>query len=159
MMKGEMHMKKLDIVAKQLEYVTWLDTLTSLSEESAKTPYQPGKWSPKEIIMHLAEWDRFTFEERLPHMKEGAVLEKFPAFEEFNAKAAARASQQTFEETIAHAKRERQRITNQIKEVNEQQWSEKFQIGKNTLSIEEYFTDFSEHDEHHKRQIEIVRGR
>jgi len=151
-------MEKHEIVAKQKEYITWLDTLSSFGE-SATTPYQPGKWSPKDIIMHLAEWDRYTYEERLPTMKEGAILEKFPAFEEFNAKAAKLASQQTFEETISHAKMERQRITNKIEEMNERQWSEKFQIGNNTLSIEEYFTDFSEHDEHHKRQIESVRGR
>ncbi|WP_075620329.1 DinB family protein [Paenisporosarcina indica] len=152
-------MRKQEIVAKQLEYVNWLDTLSSLSEESATTPYQPGKWSPNEIIMHLAEWDRFTFEDRLPYMKEGATLEKSPEFEEFNKKAATRAAKQTFKETVAYAKRERQRLIQKLEEIDDGEWGNEFQIGKHTLSIKEYFSDFSEHDEHHKRQIESVRGR
>lgn len=156
-MKGEMNMKKQEIIVKQKEYVIWLDTLSSFSEESAKTPYQAGKWSPNEIVMHLAEWDRFTFEDRLPNMKEGAKLESFPEFEEFNAKAATRAAEQTFEETVAYAKRERKRLTKKLEEIDNIEWHKEFQIGKHTLSIEGYFLDFSEHDEHHKRQIESVR--
>lgn len=150
-------MKKQEIIAKQKEYVVWLNTLSSFSEESAKTSYQAGKWSPKEIVMHLAEWDRFTFEDRLPYMKEGAKLENFPEFEEFNAKAATRAAEQTFEETVAYAKRERQRLTQKLEEIDDGEWDNEFLIGKHTLSIKEYFSDFSEHDAHHKRQIESVR--
>ena len=85
-------------------------------------------------------------------------LKDFPAFEEFNAKAAARAAEQTFEETVAYAKNERQRITQKLEEIDESEWDKGFQIGDHALSITSYFTDFSQHDEHHKRQIEQIRG-
>lgn len=150
-------MKKQEIIEAQKNYISWVESLLELSEEQARTPYQPEKWSPKEIVMHLAEWDRFSFEERLPYMKEGAKLERFPEFEKFNSEAAKRASVQTFEETIAYAKSERQRITQRLEEIDENEWNKKFHIGDHALSITNYFTDFSEHDEHHKQQIESIR--
>ena len=150
-----MKAKTLDLHEK---YQEWLDSLHELSTEQAMSPYAPGKWSPNEIVMHLAEWDRFTHEERLPNMKEGAKLEKFPAFEEFNANAAARAQKQTFEETISYAKQQRKQITQKLEAINEQEWTKEFFIGEHALSIQSYFADFAEHDEHHKRQIEGVRG-
>ena len=152
-------MSKQQILRTHKNYQAWLDSLKKLTPEQAMSPYAPGKWSPNEIIMHLAEWDRFTSEERLPVMKEGAKLEGFPAFEEFNAEAAARAAEQTFEETIDYAKSERQRITQKLQEVDESEWEKEFHIGNHTLSITSYFTDFWEHDEHHKRQIERVKDR
>ena len=152
-------MRKQQIIESHENYQTWLDSLKEFSSEQAMSPYAPGKWSPNEIVMHLAEWDRFTTEERLPHMKEGAKLDEFPAFNEFNAKAAARAAEQTFEETVAYAKSERQRITQQLEKINDSEWDKGFHIGDHALSIISYFTDFSEHDEHHKRQIEQVRGK
>ena len=150
---------KQQILRTHKNYQAWLDSLKELTPEQAMSPYRPEKWSPNEIVMHLAEWDRFTSEDRLPIMKEGAKLERFPAFEEFNSKAAERAAEQTFEETIAYAKIERQRITQKLEEVDESEWNKEFQIGDHTLSIMSYFTDFWEHDEHHKRQIERVRNR
>ncbi|EPD49372.1 DinB family protein [Paenisporosarcina sp. FSL H8-0542] len=151
-------MKKQQILETHKNYQTWLDSLQEMNKEQAMSPYAPGKWSPNEIVMHLAEWDRFTFEERLPVMKEGAKLESFPAFDEFNAKAASRAAEQTFEETVTYAKNERQRITQKLEELDEIEWDKGFHIGDHALSITSYFTDFSQHDEHHKRQIEQVRG-
>ena len=150
-------MAKQQILDSHKDYQTWLDSLQDLSDDQAMSPYTNGKWSPNEIIMHLAEWDRFTLEKRIPDMREGAKLERFPEFEEFNAKAAKSAAGHTFEETIAYAKKQRQLITSKLEEIDEKEWNKKFQIGDHTLSIEEYFTDFSEHDAHHKRQIEQVR--
>jgi hypothetical protein len=150
-------MKKQEIIETQKNYLSWLDSLLELSEEQATTPYQPDKWSPNEIVMHLGEWDRFSFDERLPYMKEGAKLDRFPEFEKFNSEAAVRASEQTFEETVAYAKSERQRILQRLEEIDESEWDKKFHIGDHALSIRNYFTDFSQHDEHHKQQIESIR--
>ena len=71
----------------QHNYILWLDTLQELSEEQAMTPYAEGKWSPNEIVMHLAEWRSIYAKERFPpYMKEGEKLDTFPNFESFNAK-------------------------------------------------------------------------
>lgn len=152
-------MSKQQILETHKNYQAWLDSLNELTDQQAMSPYAPGKWSPNEIVMHLAEWDRYTYEERLLQMKEGARFDRFPDFPEFNARAAEKAANQTFDETVALAKKERQRITEKLETINEEEWDKKFQIGKRSLSIEDYFADFSEHDEHHKRQIESVRVR
>ena len=153
-----MKMTKQDIIKAMKTYNLWLDSLLELSEEQATTPYQPGKWSAKQIVMHLAEWDRFTFEERLPNMKQGAKLERFPEFEKFNADAAVFSNNYTFEETVVYAKSERLRILQKLEQLDELEWDKEFYIGEHVLSIKNYFADFTEHDEHHKRQIESIRG-
>ncbi|MFX3673702.1 MAG: DinB family protein [Paenisporosarcina sp.] len=151
-------MTKQEIIVAQKNYRMWLDTLLELSEEQVTTPYLPGKWSANQIVMHLAEWDRFTYEERLPFMVEGAKLERFPEFEKFNSEAAMRANEQTFKETVSYAKSERLRILQKLEQIDEAEWDKEFHIGEHVLSISNYFTDFTEHDEHHKRQIESIRG-
>ncbi|KQL32355.1 DinB family protein [Psychrobacillus sp. FJAT-21963] len=148
-------MNKEYILKAHVAYVNWLDELTNLNEIKGNTPYKEGKWSPNEIVMHLAEWDRFTLEERMPYMKEGAKLETFPNFEDFNAKAAARAHEQTFTETLAYAKTQRQAIMEQLEQIAEIEWDKIFYIGNHELTIRSYFTDFMEHDLHHKNQIAL----
>ncbi|WP_391118858.1 DinB family protein [Psychrobacillus sp. L3] len=149
-------MKKEKILEHQWNYIEWIKTLQELSEEQATSPYAEGKWSPNEIVMHLAEWDRFTLEERLPQMKEGKKLERFPDFEGFNAKAEARAQELTFKETLRYAKQQRQAIIEKLQEIEEVEWDKVFFIGEHQLSIRKYFTDFIDHDNHHKMQISHI---
>lgn len=137
-------------------YINWLDSLATLEEAKAITPYAVGKWSPNEIIMHLAEWNRFTLEQRLPKMKEGEKHERFPDFETFNAKAAALAHEQTFKETLSYAKKQRQRIIEKLHQTNEIEWDKIFFIGENESSIRSYFTGFLKHDEHHRKQVSLI---
>ncbi|MEK3979384.1 DinB family protein [Psychrobacillus sp. FSL K6-2836] len=146
-------MTKEELLKAYGEYINWLDSLTTLDETRATAPYAEGKWSPNEIMMHLGEWDRFTFEQRLPNMKEGEKLERFPDFETFNAKAAALAHEQTFKETLAYAKKQRQHIIERLQQTDEIEWDKAFYIGESKSSIRSYFTDFLEHDEHHRKQI------
>ncbi len=150
---GGRGLRKVKILREHQRYLEWLDSLQSYSEEEGRKPYREGKWSPKEIIMHLAEWDRFTLENRLPRMKEGEIHERYPDFQEFNAKAAATANKQTFKQTLAHAKEQRTKIMEQLQKVDETEWEKIFYIGEHPMSIRRYFTDFIEHDLHHKVQI------
>lgn len=149
-------MKKEELLRAHGEYIQWLDTLTTLDETTANAPYAKGKWSPNEIIMHLAEWDRFTLEQRLPNMKEGEKLERFPDFETFNSKAAALAHEQAFKETLSFAKKQRQRIIENLQQTDEIEWDKAFYIGESKSSIRSYFTGFLEHDDHHRGQISSV---
>lgn len=148
-------MEKEEILQQHTEYIKWIESLSKLTKEESTTPYKEDKWSPNEIIMHLAEWDRFTLEERMPYMKEGEKLESFPNFEAFNAKAAARAHEQTFEETLAYAKNQRQSIIQKLQQIDEQEWDKIFFIGNHEVTIRGYFQDFIEHDLHHKQQIKL----
>ncbi|MFJ7828475.1 DinB family protein [Psychrobacillus sp. NPDC096623] len=149
-------MTKEELLKAHSEYINWLDSLASLDEAKAKAPYAEGKWSPNEIIMHLGEWDHFTLKQRLPNMKEGEKLERFPDFETFNAKAAALAHEQTFKETLSYAKKQRQYIIEKLQQTDEIEWDKIFLIGNSESSIRSYFTDFLEHDDHHRKQVSSV---
>ena len=139
-------MTKEELLIAHREYINWLDSLTTLDEWKANVPYAKGKWSPNVIVMHLAKWDQYTVEQRLPSMKEGEKLERFPDFETFNAKAAALAHEQTFKKTLSYAKKQRQYIIEKLQQTDEIEWYKVFYIGESELSIRSYFMDFLEHD-------------
>ncbi|MFC4410238.1 DinB family protein [Chungangia koreensis] len=149
-------MTKQEILIHQQDYLFWLESLKAMPEETATKPFLEGKWSPKEILMHMAEWDRYTREERLPLMKEGGELEDIP-FEPFNESAAAEGRKLIFVEVIRHAKEERQKIKDQLQAIEEVDWTKEFKIGDYPMTILQYFADFVWHDNHHKEQIESVR--
>lgn len=147
---------KEELLKSYNEYINWLDSLYILDEIRATAPYAKGKWSPNEIVMHLAEWDRFTVEQRLPNMKEGERCEGYPDFEAFNAKAAALAHEQTFKETLSYAKKQRQKIIEKLQQIDEIDWNKVFYIGNSECTVSSYFTDFLEHDAHHRKQISAL---
>lgn len=146
-------MNKEEILEHEKNYIAWLDSLHELPEDRATAPYAEGKWSPNEIVMHLAEWDRFTLKQRIPLMNEGEKLAPFPNFEAFNAEAAAHARKQTFKETLIYAKQQRQTIIEELQKIDEAEWDKVFYIGTHEVTIRGYFTDFLEHDHHHQMQI------
>ena len=147
---------KEELLKAHRQYINWLDSLVTLDELKATASYAKGKWSPNEIVMHLAKWDQFTVEQRLPSMKEGEKLERFPDFETFNAKAAALAHEQTFKETLSYAKKQRQKIIEKLQQIDEIDWNKVFYIGNSECTVRSYFTDFLEHAAHHRKQISAL---
>ncbi|MCG7346235.1 DinB family protein [Sporosarcina sp. ACRSL] len=149
-------MRKHEILKDFGLYIDWIESLRTLTEQQVNTPYQEGKWSPKEIVMHMAEWDRFTLEQRLPNMKESEKLEDVP-WESFNEQAAKLANDYTFEEILELAKGYRRQLLERLEAIDEAEWTKSFYIGEHVLTLEEYFSDFVWHDTHHKEQIESIR--
>ncbi|QTD40262.1 DinB family protein [Sporosarcina sp. Te-1] len=147
------------IISGLQQYVQWVESLRALPEKDASMPYADGKWSPKEILMHMAEWDRFTLEERLPYMKDsskvGEVLTDIP-FNAFNAEAARKAKELTFDEIRIYAVDMRSRLLSDLAQLEEEQWDAPIRIGEFTITTRQYFADFIEHDKHHKMQIDSL---
>lgn len=153
---GDKLVTKEELLKSYNEYINWLDSLYIFDEIRATTPYAIGKWSPNEIVMHLAEWDRFTVEQRLPNMKEGERFEGYPDFEAFNAKAAALAHEQTFKETLSYARKQRQKIIEKLQQIDEIECNKAFYIGNSTCTVRSYFKGFLEHDAYHRNQISAL---
>ncbi|MBB4826839.1 putative damage-inducible protein DinB [Sporosarcina luteola] len=156
--KGGWAMEEKIIAGLQL-YIQWVETLGSLSEQEAALPYADGKWSPKEILMHMAEWDRLTIEERLAYMKDSSTFHEVPAdipFDEFNAEAARKAKDKTFDEIRMYAIEMRRRLLSELALLEGEQWDASIPIGEFTISIRQYFSDFIEHDKHHKTQLDSL---
>jgi len=134
----------------------WIDYLNSMEEkdhDSFFQPYKEGKWSKAAIISHMMFWDRFFYEERLPHMLKGDNLVAITAeqVEEMNKKAEEYAhSGISLQEIIEEALKYRKMI---IDELQDKDLSKTFTIKERKISLQEYVDGELEHDQHHLKQL------
>ncbi|MDQ0170081.1 DinB family protein [Paenibacillus tundrae] len=115
----------------------------------------PGKWTVKEVVAHLWNWDTYTLNTMLPHIKDQVKLPEFVDHDTHNLKAIEKAKEfkeresiiKTFIETRTH-------LVNQFHKVAHSEI--RFFIGndKRPYTYERYLKIFVHHDEHHKKQIE-----
>jgi len=134
----------------------WVDYLNSINErehDSFFKPYKEGKWSKAAIISHMMFWDRFFYEERLPHMLKGETLVGITAeqVEEMNKKAEEYAHTGiSLQEIIDEALKYRQMLLDKLQD---EDLSKTFTIKDRKISLQEYVNGEIEHDEHHLKQL------
>ncbi|MBT2583849.1 DinB family protein [Planococcus sp. ISL-109] len=138
------------------EYEVYMESLLkTLSESSdAHKPIADGKWSIAQMVMHLAEWDRFIRSERLPHMKAGAHLDALSDVDAFNRQAIDKANTLGFPEIVGQAIQERRALKQQLSAVAPEQWSAVFYVGQKEMTMGQYFAGITQHDAHHFKQID-----
>lgn len=148
--------RKEQVLEAYQEYEIYLASLNTAvkTEEDAHTPISQGKWSIAEIVLHLAEWDRFFREQRLPLLKAGAQVAPFPDVDAFNAAAVAPAKQMAFPEVLARAQKERALLAKDIEELEEGRWNAAFKVGSRETTVASYSAGFLQHDAHHRSQID-----
>ena len=149
-------MEKEQVLAAFQDYEIYLASLnTSIKTDAdAHVSIAEGKWSIAEIIMHLAEWDRFIREQRLPHIKEGQPVENFPDLDAFNRTAVEPVARMSFSEVLAHAQKERALLAKEIEEMDAAQWKTPFKTGGENTNAAAYFEGVVQHDTHHRQQID-----
>ncbi|WP_158599131.1 DinB family protein [Planococcus salinus] len=138
------------------DYEMYLASLrTSIkNDEDAREPIAEGKWSIAEIILHLAEWDRFIREERLPFIRSGKAFASYPEVDDFNRRAVTKVDELKFPDILAHAQKRRALVGKEIEKLEPHEWSAPFTIGDSKVSFASYFEGIVEHDRHHIRQID-----
>ncbi|WKA54882.1 DinB family protein [Planococcus shixiaomingii] len=148
-------MEKTQVFNAYKEYEVYLASLQTAiqTEDQAHTPCTEGKWSVAQILMQLAEWDRFVREERVPLMKEGARIERLENTDEFNRKAIAGVEEKKFPEILAHAQKQRALLRQAIEKMDDAAWHARFMSGKKETSPAEYFAELLEHDQNYIQQI------
>ena len=148
-------MEKAQVFDAYREYEVYLASLQTAiqTEKQAHTPCTEGKWSVAQIVMHLAEWDRYIREERLPYMKEGATIEGFEDVDEFNRKAVAGVEEMKFPAIVSHAQKQRALLRQAIEKMDDAAWNAHFTAGNKKISPASYFGGILEHDRHHIQQI------
>ncbi|MEZ0479581.1 DinB family protein [Planococcus sp. SSTMD024] len=137
------------------EYEVYMESLQKTLSEPADAykPIADGKWSIAQMVMHLAEWDRFIRSERLPHMTEGAHLEPLPEVDEFNRRAIDKAETMDFPAIITQAIEERRLLKEQLASATPSQWNAVFYVDDQDMTMGRYFGDLTKHDAHHFKQI------
>lgn len=137
-------------------YEVYMESLQKTLSDSndAHKPIADGKWSIAQMVMHLAEWDRFIRSERLPHMKEGAHLEPLPEVDEFNRRAIDKAEMTEFAAIVTQAIEERRMLKEQLASATPSQWDAIFYVDDKEMTMGRYFGDLAKHDAHHFKQID-----
>lgn len=151
-----MKMEKGQLLEAFTEYEVYLASLNIrvASDDEAHAPLAGGKWSVSEIIAHLGEWDRFMREERLPFMKEGAVIEPLPDVDAFNRRAVGNVKNTEFPSVLANAQKQRALLAKAIEEMDPAVLKAPFAVGSYQTNAADYFEGLLSHDAHHRRQID-----
>lgn len=135
--------------------IDFLEGLKQVDDSVFFAPIAEQKWSVAAIIAHLLYWDRYFMEERLPDMSEGRMLPKSKIDpNEMNRNAQQYAHSgiskiQLIDEVIQY----RIHAINRLRKADMKQT---FYIGDRPYTLEGYIRGLSEHDDHHKQQIQIA---
>ncbi|MDZ5713803.1 DinB family protein [Jeotgalibacillus haloalkalitolerans] len=135
-------------------YFSWLEDLRAMDSDAFFQPIAEGKWSPAAIVMHMAAWDHYTLDDRIPQIREGVMLEKFPDFQQFNEQSWKKAdSGLSQNEIIDEARNERELLMETVRTMDQDKLKATFSIGDHSMTTTGYITGFAGHDRHHMKQI------
>lgn len=139
-------------------FISYVESLQNLPDKIWIQPIAPGKWTLKELVCHLWNWDHFSLNNMIPLMDDGAKLPEFINIEEHNK--AARELAKSFKnvsELIDIFVNTRKEMIQLLEEKYDK--SARFTIGngKRQYSFDSYIGIFTHHDEQHKKQIEDMK--
>ncbi|MDN5710575.1 MAG: DinB family protein [Planococcus sp. (in: firmicutes)] len=137
------------------DYEIYMESLQKTLAESddAHKPIADGKWSIAQMVMHLAEWDRFIRSERLPQMKQGGHLDPLPEADKFNRHAIDKANSMEFPAIVTQAIEERSLLKKRLASATPGQWNAAFYVDDKEMTMGRYFGNLTKHDAHHFQQI------
>lgn len=150
-----------NIISNFSHYSSWLSTLEEINETLWSKPIAEGKWSVSEIIAHIMNWDNYLLTEIFPSVQNEQGIE-FPDFDTYNKKASNYAKSGVSQSKLLEEAKDTRELL--VKELNELP-TEKL---KNPLtangvthcpntgtpySLIYIIKEFTDHDNHHKRQI------
>ncbi|WP_284139589.1 DinB family protein [Virgibacillus sp. LDC-1] len=148
-----MDSQKKQIIEHYKQTMMWVRGLESLTEKEWRTQTSRGKWTIAEVIGHLTPWDEFIITKRIPYLFKTEMLPAGPNVEIMNQAAAKASRESRKEETIQTFLHVRERLLEEIMNLSNDQWKQTIRIGKNELTLFEYFNGLTEHDNHHFNQI------
>ncbi|WP_286923435.1 MULTISPECIES: DinB family protein [Lysinibacillus] len=151
-----MYYDKNQILIHYEKSLQFVEGLLHLTEEQWRSPIEPGKWTVAEVIGHLAPWDEFVYQQRLPYLLADEILPKGPNAEDINTHAAKESRLKSKEETIEQFLQSRNLLMGAIQQIEDQKWLQSLKIGVSELTLLSYFTGLIDHDLHHFSQIQKV---
>jgi uncharacterized damage-inducible protein DinB len=134
------------------DVVPWMEKLRDTGKEQWLQPTSPGKWSIREILTHMMNWDKNSLEMMVPAMEEGAKL-NFVDIEKHNQEATALAqAYMELDTLIDDCIKTRQDLLALLNEKYDT--TTKFTIDNRNYTYKKFVHVFIHHDEHHKQQME-----
>ncbi|WP_284643918.1 DinB family protein [Paenibacillus silviterrae] len=145
------------LIQQLYDFIPWAKRLKETAAGQWRDPIAAGKWSPREILTHIMNWDRNLLEEMLPHVASDAKL-SFIDIEQHNQRAAVLAQDySTLDKLIDDVTHARKQLTDalavQYDEITH------FTVDGQPYTYESFILIFTEHDEHHRNQINTFLGK
>ena len=143
------------------EYFSWISRLKEIDERLWTKPIAEGKWSIREIIAHITNWDHHLLSNVLPAVRNERGME-FPDFDTYNRLATDYAQSgitkaQLIEKAIATRKQLVRELREMpIKNLNKPLTSNGVThcpVTGTPYSLLYIIKEFTDHDNHHKKQI------
>lgn len=146
---------KQQLIDEFTDFVSFVEKLRRVDHDKWNTPIAKGKWSPKEIIAHIAFWDKFFLEEFFQKINSGEkVIFQLPDFEIFNRRAIDWAKEKSKSEIIDLTIQYRNEVIYHINSFSEKVFTKEHnRAGNYKISAYTYLTTFIPHDQHHMTQI------
>jgi ribosomal protein S18 acetylase RimI-like enzyme len=147
-------------------YSIWLRLLDDMEEHTWTMPIGPDKWSCREIISHITNWDKHLLTKVLPSIEQGEGM-FFPDFDPFNEAAAEYARSGISKIELLHeAKETRNQLIKALKEMPAEQLCHSVPSNGEThcphtgtpYSLLYIIQEFTYHDRHHQKQIADIGG-
>jgi len=153
---------KPELTSKPIEqlqaFIPYIEELRNYPDIFWEQPIAPGKWTLKELVCHLWNWDRYSVDTMVPIMGHGALLPAFVDVEEHNAEARVLARSFASPADLVEAfVGIRTALIRQIAEKYDSQVRFTIGGGKRKYSYDSYMEIFTHHDEQHKEQIEEMK--
>ncbi|MFT4416405.1 DinB family protein [Fredinandcohnia humi] len=150
------------IISSFKEYSSWIDTLKNVDDHIWKTPIAADKWSVREIIAHITNWDKYLLSDILPSIRRGEKI-SFPEFEPFNKIASDYAkSGVTKQDILNEAKDTRELLVKELNELPFETVTKHILVNEVThcphtgtpYSLLYVVQEFIDHDRHHQKQVQ-----
>ncbi|TES46497.1 DinB family protein [Shouchella lehensis] len=126
--------------------------LKEMNEDTLLEPLAEGKWSVREIVGHLYNWDAHNTSNMVPFMEDGAQLPAFPSHDSFNEAGLKGLENVDVYTLINHFISQRAQFIETLEAVDP---SARFTIGKGKrkFSAESFAKIFVHHDQEHRPQL------
>lgn len=135
------------------QLLPWLENVKGLESNNLwLKPIAEHKWSVREILTHIMNWDKNSLQMMVPNMIEGASL-SFIDIENYNKEATVLAQNYTnLESLINDVVKTRQQLLDLLQERYDDSLS--FRIDNSKYTYKKFVNVFIHHDQHHIEQME-----
>ncbi len=146
------------------EFEQWIEDVREL-ESKGETfwdrPLGKGKWTVREMVSHIVEWDRYSHENGIAKLLAGEattlVPEENETFDSFNARAAAAGRARSAAELTADAIAWRKKLSEGFRSLSDEDFSRTYRYPNGEkFQPAGYMRDFTRHDRHHLAQVQAL---
>jgi len=143
------------------EFGQWIEEVKKLETRGEKFWDQPlgeGKWTVREMVSHMVEWDRYSYENGVQKVLLGEETTfKRQDDDLFNAKAAERGKERSAAELTADAIEIRQQLIEAYWKLSDEDFAKTYtQANGEKFQATEQISGFTWHDRHHMAQVNAL---